>query len=83
MSPLSRVPLLSTFSTPPRRRHSIALLINSWPCMDGASDFARRLKMSFLLFFTKFLHLVMSSRDIDGFASLLSCVRLFAITIVL
>lgn len=61
----------------------MALLMKSWPCMEGANDFARRLKISFLLVFTKFLHLVMSSRDIEGFASLLSCVRLLAITTVL
>ena len=44
--PLMRVPLSSIFSTPPSSMQRTAFLIYSWPCIDGAKDFASCSKMS-------------------------------------
>lgn len=82
--PLSLVPFGKIFSTPPNRRHKIAFLMYSLPCIDGARDFARSSKI-FLqgLFFANFLHMATSSWEIARLASLLSCITLLAIRTVL
>lgn len=46
MSPLMRVPLSSTFSTPPSSMHRIAFLMYSCPWILGARDFESWSKMS-------------------------------------
>lgn len=50
--------------------------------MEGANDFASRSKI-LLLDFARDLHLAMSSREIVGATSSLSCLILFAMIMVL
>lgn len=70
--PLNRVPFGRTFSTPPKSRHKMALLIYSCPWIEGAKDLDNKSKI-LRLFFTSDLHLATSSMEMVELASLLIC----------